>query len=249
MSSTSATCFSSNRNDHRPYPGGGAEQANAINRASTAPVTTETTGGSSRCFREIVACASPPVSANRLATSRNVSPETPSRAASTSFASTSPPEVSNASSTRARMIIEAGCTPVLVSRTSSSRSDSVNTTGRFFCEPTTPILFGRAEKACRTPPCQPNTPELSNDTLLGELLDPRRVRRVRGAQPHGVGELHAVIGVRRHHHGAHQRPRAERAGGLPDAGRDHQLRALAGPSTGSRTCPLSIRKNRAGAPA
>jgi hypothetical protein len=162
----SATCFSSSRNDHRPYPGGGAEQANAINRASTSPVTTEATGGSSRCLREIVACTSPPVSANRLATRRSVSPETPSRAASTSFGSTTPPEVSNASSTRARMIIEAGCTPVLVSRTSSSRSDSVNTTGRFFCEPTTPILSGRAEKACRTPRCQPNTPELSNDTLL-----------------------------------------------------------------------------------
>ncbi len=136
----SATCLSNSRNDHRPYPGGGAEQASAINRPSTSPVTVEATGGSARCLREIVACTSPPVSANRLATSRSVSPETSRRDAITSFASTSPAEVSNASNTRARMIIEAGCTPVLVNRTNSARSDSLSTTGRFFCEGTITIL-------------------------------------------------------------------------------------------------------------
>ena len=38
MSSISATWVSSSRNDHRTRPGGGVEQANAINRASISPV-------------------------------------------------------------------------------------------------------------------------------------------------------------------------------------------------------------------
>ena len=108
MSPAKATCFSSSRRLHRARPAGGAEQASAINRASTSPVTGEGTGGCARCLRAIVARMSPPVSANRLATSRSVSPETPSRAAITSLGSTSLVEVSNASSTRARLIIEAG---------------------------------------------------------------------------------------------------------------------------------------------
>lgn len=37
--SVSATCFSSSRRLHRSYPAGGAEQASAITRASTSPVT------------------------------------------------------------------------------------------------------------------------------------------------------------------------------------------------------------------
>jgi len=101
-------CFSSSRSDQRARPAGGAEQASAISRASISPVTGEGTGGSRRCLRPIVAQMSPPVSANRSAASRSVSPETPSRAAITSLGSTTPVEVSNASSTRARLIIEAG---------------------------------------------------------------------------------------------------------------------------------------------
>jgi hypothetical protein len=58
-------------------------------------------------LREIVARTSPPVSANRLATSRSISPETSNRAAITSFGSGSPIEVSNASRTRARLIADA----------------------------------------------------------------------------------------------------------------------------------------------
>ena len=108
MSSMSATCFSSSRSDHRACPAGGAEHARAISRASTSPVTGDGTGGCSRCLRSIVAQMSPPVSAKRLATSRSVSPETPTRAAITSFASTSPAAVFSASSTRARMIIDSG---------------------------------------------------------------------------------------------------------------------------------------------
>jgi hypothetical protein len=108
-------------------------------------VTGEGTGGRATFFRPIVACTSPPVSAKRFATSRSVSPETSSRAAMTSLKSISPIEVSNASSTRARLIIEAGCTPVVVIRTNSSRSASVNNTGRFFCEGITNILSGRGK--------------------------------------------------------------------------------------------------------
>jgi hypothetical protein len=131
MSSVSSTCFSSSRNDHRAYPAGGCEHASAISRASTSPVTGDGTGGRSRFLRPIVASTSPPVSANRLATSRSISPETPSRAAITSFGSGSPTEVSSASSTRARLIADAECTPVVVSRSSSSRSRADNVTGRF----------------------------------------------------------------------------------------------------------------------
>ena len=63
MSSTSATCFSSSRSDQRACPAGGVEQANAINRASTSPVTIGSTGGVSRFLRLIVASTSPPRSA------------------------------------------------------------------------------------------------------------------------------------------------------------------------------------------
>src|SRR6516162_2738437 len=108
VSPARATCFSSSRRLHRAWPAGGVEQASAINRASTSPVTGEGTGGCARCLRPIVALTSPPASANRFATSRNVSPETPTRAAITSLGSTSPTEVSSASSTRARLIIDAG---------------------------------------------------------------------------------------------------------------------------------------------
>ena len=155
MSSVSSTYFSSSRNDHRACPAGGWEQARAISRASTSPVTGDGTGGRSRFLREIVARTSPPVSANRLATSRSISPETPSRAAITSFGSGSPIEVSSASRTRARLIVDAGCTPVVVSRINSSRSRADNLTGRFISE-------------AMTTASQSQAPQLSSDTLLDE---------------------------------------------------------------------------------
>ena len=85
ISSISATSLSSSRNDHRDPPGGGVEQANAINRASTSPVIADGTGGCSAFFRAIVTHTSPSVSTNRSATERTVSPDTPSRPAITSF--------------------------------------------------------------------------------------------------------------------------------------------------------------------
>jgi len=106
MSSTSTTCFSSNRSDHRAYPCGGAEQASAISRASTSPVTGEGTGGNSRCLRLIVAHTSPPLSANRIEINRTESRETPTLAPTLSRESFSPAQ-SSASSTRARLIVEA----------------------------------------------------------------------------------------------------------------------------------------------
>ena len=76
-SSISATWVSSSRNDQRARPGGGAEQASAINRASTSPVTIAGTGGSSRGLRPIVASTSPRVATNRFATTRTVFAATP----------------------------------------------------------------------------------------------------------------------------------------------------------------------------
>ena len=58
-----------------------------------------------------MAWTSPPVSAKRFATSRNVSHETSSLAAITSSGSTTPTEVSNASSTHARLIAMACSQP------------------------------------------------------------------------------------------------------------------------------------------
>ncbi|MET7846040.1 hypothetical protein ABZT45_47725, partial [Streptomyces sp. NPDC005356] len=63
--------------------------------------------------------------------------------------------------------------PVVVTRTSSSRSAAVSTTGLFFCEPITPTPFRqKGSNICRTPPSHPNNPELSNDTLLAHRLGP-----------------------------------------------------------------------------
>nr|GLK33495.1 hypothetical protein GCM10017611_03370 [Rhodococcus wratislaviensis] len=90
-----------------------------------------------------------------MATSRTVSPETPNRAAITFFSSTTPTEVSSASNTRARRIIEAGCTPVVVNRSKNSRSAELNVTGRFFCEGMTTVLTGRGEGEV----CRPNLNE------------------------------------------------------------------------------------------
>ena len=78
-SSINATRSSSSRSDHRARPGGGAEQANAISRASTSPVITDGTGGVSRRLRMIVASTSPPDSTNRCATERTVVSLTPIR--------------------------------------------------------------------------------------------------------------------------------------------------------------------------
>jgi hypothetical protein len=112
----SATRFSSSRSDHRERPVGGCEHASAISLASTSPVTGEGTGGNSRSLRPIVAQTSPPVSVNRLETKRTVSHETPARSAITARGSTPPTEVSSASRTRARLIIDALRTPVVVTR-------------------------------------------------------------------------------------------------------------------------------------
>jgi hypothetical protein len=151
MSSASLTCFSNSRSDHRERPAGGCEHANAISLASTSPVTGEGTGGNSRSFRSIVAQTSPPVSANRLEISRTVSPETPTRAAITARGSTLPTDVSSASRTRARLIIDALRTPVVVTRTNASRSSTPNETGYFFCDDMT-VLSGRGKEGKTT--CQ-----------------------------------------------------------------------------------------------
>jgi len=119
MSSASPACFSNSRRDHRERPAGGCEHANAISLASTSPVTGEGTGGNSRSFRPTVAQASPPVSTNRFEIRRTVSHETPTRAAITARGSTSPAEMSSASRTRARLIIDAPRTPVVVTRTNA----------------------------------------------------------------------------------------------------------------------------------
>ncbi|WP_371666484.1 hypothetical protein OG985_47600 [Streptomyces sp. NBC_00289] len=75
---------------------------------------------------------------------RTVSHETPTRSAITTRGATAPAEVSNASSTRARLIIDALRTPVVVTRSKARRSSAHNATGYFFCEDTAP-LPGRTE--------------------------------------------------------------------------------------------------------
>src|SRR4051794_12165528 len=89
-SSIKATCFSNSRSDQRVYPGGGAEQASAITRASTSPVITDGTGGVTRSFRVIVASASPPVITNRFAIWRTVSSDKPTWSATTARSGTGP---------------------------------------------------------------------------------------------------------------------------------------------------------------
>lgn len=145
MSSVSSTCFSGSRNDHRVYPAGGAEHARAISRASTSPVTGDGTGGRSRFLRDTVAGASPPVSANRLTTSRSISPETPRRAAITSSGSGSPTEVSSSSRTWARLIDDAGCTPVVTRRINAPRSRADKLTGRFNWDAMSTVLVRQGE--------------------------------------------------------------------------------------------------------
>src|SRR5690242_15431538 len=158
----SATCFSSSRSDHRERPAGGCEHASAISLASTSPVTGEGTGGNSRSFRPIVAQTSPSVSTNRFETKRTVSHETPTRSAITARGSTSPAETSSASSTRALLIIDALRTPVVVIRTSASRSSTLNATGYFFCDGMT-VLSGRGEEGKNLPALtlHPTEPKLA----------------------------------------------------------------------------------------
>jgi hypothetical protein len=96
-----ATRCPSNRSDHRARPGGGVEQANAINRASTSPVIADGTGGLARRLRMIVASTSPPVSTNRSATARTVVSLTPICRATTTRSAGDPSLPSKASSTRA----------------------------------------------------------------------------------------------------------------------------------------------------
>ncbi|CDZ87120.1 hypothetical protein RHRU231_210046 [Rhodococcus ruber] len=69
----------------------------------------------------------------------------------TFFSSTTPTEVSSASNTRARRIIEAGCTPVVVNRSKNARSAELNVTGRFFCEGMTTVLTGRGKGKSAAP--------------------------------------------------------------------------------------------------
>jgi hypothetical protein len=53
--------------------------------------------------------------------------------------------MSSASRTRARLIIDALRTPVVVTRTNASRSSVLNATGYFFCDDTT-VLSGRGKR-------------------------------------------------------------------------------------------------------
>ncbi|MBN0044584.1 hypothetical protein JS756_10770 [Streptomyces actuosus] len=66
-----------------------------------------------------MAHTSPPLSAYRFEIRRTDSHETPTRSAITARGSTSPTDVSNASSTRACLIIDALRTPVVVTRTNA----------------------------------------------------------------------------------------------------------------------------------
>src|SRR4051812_50190598 len=59
-SSINATCFSSSRSDQRACPSGGVEQASAISRASTSPVTFGSTGGGGGFFRGVGFSTAPP---------------------------------------------------------------------------------------------------------------------------------------------------------------------------------------------
>lgn len=131
-SSISATCLSSSRSDQRACPSGAAEQARAINRASTSPVTIGDTGGAGRRLRATVASTSPPVSTNRFAILSTVSCDTPTRPAITARSSTGPAAVSSSNNTRARIIIRAGWLPVVISFVNSARSASDNATVNTF---------------------------------------------------------------------------------------------------------------------
>ncbi|MFD9687812.1 hypothetical protein ACFWXO_18865 [Kitasatospora sp. NPDC059088] len=64
----------------------------------------------------------------------------------------SPTEVSNASSTRARLIIDALRTPVVVTRTNARRSSALNATGYFFCEDTAPLPAERKRHGSQPDP-------------------------------------------------------------------------------------------------
>ncbi|MBB6422069.1 hypothetical protein HDC93_007705 [Streptomyces sp. AK010] len=66
-----------------------------------------------------MAHTSPPVSAYRFEIRRTESHETPTRSAITARGATSPANVSSASSTLARLIIDALRTPVVVTRTNA----------------------------------------------------------------------------------------------------------------------------------
>src|SRR4029453_598277 len=122
----------------REYPSGGVEQASAISRASTSPVTIGATGGVSRGLRPIVASTSPSVSANRFATTRTVFSEVPTRSAITAISNRAGVLVQLQQHPR-RMIIRAGWVPDVVSLTRNSRSaadkPTVNTFGRGIVKP------------------------------------------------------------------------------------------------------------------
>ena len=96
-------------------PGGGAEQANAINRASTSPVIADGTGGVARRLRMIVASTSPSVSTNRSATERTVVSLTPICRA-TNTRSAGDPSLPSKAQHSARMIIRAGWAPADTTR-------------------------------------------------------------------------------------------------------------------------------------
>jgi hypothetical protein len=113
----------------------------------------------------------------------------PEPGAITSFASTSPTEVSSASSTRARMIVDAGCTPVVVNRINSSRSRAVNVTGRFFCEGTTTVLV-RSHSVGRRLPVGSNHGALPATPVMGRPLARCSARSAVVARLRSVHDFH-----------------------------------------------------------
>ncbi len=174
MSQVSATCFSSRRSDQRACPLGGVEHASAISRASTSPVTAEGTGGNARSLRPTVAHTSPPVSAYRFEIRRTESHETPTRSAITARGATSPTDVSNASSTRTRLIIDAP-------RTQSSLGAVV--AGDTFVNGT-PLVLDSAFGGCDS-----NFPA---DTPLRDLV---RIAKIRWRIEHDYRELKDGLGL------------------------------------------------------
>jgi hypothetical protein len=103
------------------------------------------------------------------------------------------------------MIIDGGRTPVVVTRLNSSRSASVNMTGRFFCQPMTTVLSGRGGETHRTPPSQPNTPGDGVGLWPAARCEVRGVWPDRSGHP-SLGDNRFQISVRRPR--SHQDPLA-----------------------------------------
>lgn len=135
--------------------------------ASTSPVIWEGTGGNARCLRPIVH-----VPAGIGETLRD-QPQRLTRDPKTGrdhlLRIDTPTEVSKTNNTRARRIIEAECTPVVVIRTNSSRSTSAKVTGRLFCGVMTNVPSGRGEGSASHQRSNQTHRNLSSDTPLGVL--------------------------------------------------------------------------------